>query len=228
MPDHRTIYEQQAERYHLLISKQAGLRRAVESIRPCRGLDIADVGAGTGRLTVELAPEARSIVALDASEAMLRIAAERLKQAGLTNWRTQTADLRKLPLEDNSADLVVAGWSICYLAGSHNANWESNLRAIIGEARRVLRDKGTIVIFETMGTGFETPNPPDFLIPYYAALVETYGFSHRWVRTDYRFDDVRQAEELTRFFFGPELAERVAAERLVRLPECAGIWWLHL
>jgi ubiquinone/menaquinone biosynthesis C-methylase UbiE len=228
MPDHTHIYGKEAEKYHELISKQPNLKECIAEIRPYSGLDIADIGAGTGRLTTALAPEAKSIIALDASEAMLSITADRLNQAGLTNWRTKVADLRKLPLEDQSVDLIVAGWSICYLGSTNVQNWEQNIHEVMGEIKRVLRNKGTIIIFETLGTGFVTPTAPDFLKKYYAMLVDYYGFSHKWIRTDYTFDHIKQAEELTRFFFGDDLAGQVSKEHLVRLPECAGVWWLQL
>jgi ubiquinone/menaquinone biosynthesis C-methylase UbiE len=230
MPDHAHIYGKQAETYQLLISKQAELLEHIEAIRPIRGLDIVDLGAGTGRLTAELAAQAHSVIALDASEAMLSITADRLKKAGFanTNVSTQVADLRRLPLQDQSADLVIAGWSICYVASSNVPDWELNLQQVMGEIRRVLRTKGTLLIFETMGTGFETPTPPSFLTSYYAELVGRYGFSHTWLRTDYQFDNIGQAESLTRFFFDDALADRVVQQNLVRVPECAGVWWLHI
>ena len=37
-----------------------------------------------------------------------------------------------------------------------------------------------------------------------------------------------EAEELTRFFFGDELAARVVEKEWLILPECTGIWWLHV
>lgn len=228
MPDHDVIYKEEAARYHELIAKQPSVQHWIEEIRPIRGMDIVDLGAGSGRLTAVLADQAKTIVALDAYEPMLHVAAERLRTAGYTNWRTQVADHRELPLASQSADLIVSGWSICYLGSDNLPNWEQNLRQVMNEMKRVLRGNGTIIIFETMGTGFETPNPPDFLKKYYAALEQDYGFSHKWIRTDYAFDSVEQAEQLTRFFFSDELADRVARDKLVHLPECAGIWWLHM
>lgn len=228
MPDHTTIYQQEADIYHELISKQADLMGRIEELRPCCGLDIVDLGAGTGRLTVELAAKAKSIIALDASEAMLRVAADRLEQAALTNWRTQAADHRRLPLADQSADLIVSGWSICYLGSTNVANWQQNIHQVMSEIRRVLRPDGTAVIIETLGTGSETPTAPDFLLPYYAMLEKDYGFAHQWMRTDYTFDHWQQAERLTRFFFGDALAEQVIKHKLTHLPECVGIWWLQL
>lgn len=228
MPDHDSIYKQEASQYHELIASQPSLIDVIERIKPVAGLDIVDMGAGTGRLTAELAPSAKSIVALDAAEAMLQVTADRLREAGLTNWTTQVADHRRLPLADRSADLVVSGWSICYLTNADEERWEDNLDEIIAEMKRVLRPGGAIILFETLGTGHETPSAPDFLRPYYAKLAEPYGFSHRWIRTDYSFADVQQAERLARFFFGDELADRVVEQQLVRLPECAGVWWLQL
>ena len=228
MPDHAHIYESEAEKYHLLISKQPNLAPYLDEIRPFAGLDIVDLGAGTGRLSCVVAPAANSLVALDASESMLHVTATRLKQAGLTNWTTKQADHRNIPLYEQSADLIVAGWTICYLANSNDPAWEQNLADVIAEMKRVLRPGGTLIILETMGTGSETPNPPDFLREYYARLVEAYGFSHKWIRTDYEFESVEQAVELTRFFFGEQLADDVHAQKLTRVPECAGIWWLHV
>ena len=44
-----------------------------------------------------------------------------------------------------------------------------------------------------------------------------------WVRTDYQFPDAATAIELTTFFFGAQLADRVRTS--ARLPECTGLWW---
>lgn len=227
MPDHETIYKKEAATYEAMISKQDTLKERIREIRPFAGLDIVDIGAGTGRLSAALAPEAGSIVALDASEAMLRIAADKLTAAGAANWRTEACDMRSLPLEEGSADLIVAGWSICYLASSDNPNWEQDLHKVMKELMRVLRKGGTVIIFETMGTGFEAPNPPSFLLGYYAALEKKYGFSHKWIRTDYRFDSAMQAERLTEFFFGSGMTDRAVDPGRTTVPECAGVWWLH-
>ncbi|MEF3307123.1 class I SAM-dependent methyltransferase [Paenibacillus sp. GYB003] len=228
MPNHETIYAQNAETYELLVSRQPSLAPHIEAIRPFDGLDVVDLGAGTGRLATVLAPKAKSLVLLDASQAMLNVAADKLRRTGAAAWRTAVADHRSLPLADRSADLIAAGWTICYLTNDGVPDWETNVSRIIGEMERVLRPGGTIVIFETMGTGAETPCAPGFLRPYYSLLTETYRFSHKTVRLDYAFDSVRQAEELAGFFFGADMAERVRANRWSRVPEWAGMWWKHV
>ncbi|MEF2244355.1 class I SAM-dependent methyltransferase [Paenibacillus sp. IITD108] len=228
MTDHARIYVEEAEKYHLLISKQPLLHDVIEEIKPLKGLYVVDVGAGTGRLTVALAPLVKSVIALDASAEMLAVTAERLKQKGLRNWQTHIADHRYLPIKDNSADLVVAGWTVAYIANDEVKDGALNLQETIAEMKRILRPGGTIIIFETMGTGETAPNPPDMLKGYYKRLQEEYGFAHRWIRMDYQFESVQQALELTQFFFGDEWAEKVKQSQSSVVPECAGIWWLHV
>src|SRR5690349_8769737 len=148
MPNHTDIYANQAGMYERLVSKQSSLLETIQAILPVEGLDIIDMGAGAGRLTRVLAPTAKSILALDTSESMLRITANHLEQADLRNWRTQVADHRSLPVKNQCADLVVSGWSICYLGDSDLEHWEANIHQVMSEIRRVLRPGGTVIIIE--------------------------------------------------------------------------------
>jgi ubiquinone/menaquinone biosynthesis C-methylase UbiE len=157
---------------------------------------------------------------------MLDVAVAKLEKGGLQNWRIGVADHRNLPVEDQVADIAISGWSICYIFEYEEA-WREELGKTLAEMKRVLRPGGTIIILETLGTGYETPHPPDDLKAYYAFLEEE-GFSSTWIRTDYRFESLAEAEALTRFFFGEALAETVVNENLVILPECTGIWWLRV
>ncbi len=65
------IYQDNTETYDLLISKQPNLAKVIHEIRPYAHLDVVDLGAGTGRLSMFLAEEANSLWCLDSSKAML-------------------------------------------------------------------------------------------------------------------------------------------------------------
>lgn len=228
MPDHETIYRTAAQRYEQLIAREdycGNLLKALKDIRSFEGLDIIDIGAGTGRLACLLAPYAKSVTAVDESAAMLQVAAEKLRKAGCGKGTTICSDHRSLPVPDASADVVTAGWTVCYVASSNVDGWERHLRKTLAEIERVLRPGGTAIIIETLGTGCTRPSAPKALAPYYDRLVREYGFESRWIRTDFRFDSTEEAEELIRFFFGDELAGRTAAARSPVVPECTGIWW---
>ena len=241
MDDQKRIYQQQAEDYHRLVSyedHQGNLLPAIHRIRPLDGLNVIELGAGTGRLTRLLRPHVRSIQAFDLSPHMLEKAASVLKKddvslpgkpslemdkARMQNWGLAAADNRRLPVKDGWADLAISGWSLCYLVAWGDANWQPQVVQALSEMRRVLHTDGVMVILETLGTGYEAPNPPGHLVDYYAFL-EKAGFQSTWMRTDYRFPSLAEGKRLTSFFFGEELAKRVVEER-GNLPECTGVWW---
>ncbi len=117
--------------------------RIVDLAEP-RGDDVAvDLGAGTGLLALALAPRVRELVAVDISERML----ERLDDAaiaeGLQNVDTLVGDLRRLPLEDESATLVVSNYAFHHL--------DDNAKELaLAEVRRILRPGGRLVICDMM------------------------------------------------------------------------------
>jgi ubiquinone/menaquinone biosynthesis C-methylase UbiE len=222
------VYAYISTPYDQLVSREdytGNILASLLEITDFQHLDVVDLGAGTGRLTCMAAPLARSVVAVDFAADMLKVAAEKLTKMGLRNWKTCVSDLRQLPLEDRSADVILAGWSICYLGSSHHPTWKENVRQVLHEIQRVLRPNGVVIIVETLGTGYEHPTPPEYLTEYYQTLEREYGFRHKAIRTDYRFDSVEQAEQLCRDFFGDELGDRIRKERLRIVPECTGIWW---
>ncbi len=226
----RQIYQTDGDRYEALISHedyQGNILKALEEIVSTDGRDILDLGAGTGRLTLLLAPHAKSIRAFDMSEEMLRVCRQRLAASGLSNWKVETADHRRLPVKNRTADLIVSGWSVSYLAVWNPERWRAELESWLDEMKRVLRPSGFIVLFESLGTGNELPVKLEHLADFYPWLDEA-GFQHKWIRTDYRFDSVEQAVELSGFFFGEELAGRVRAQHALVLPECTGVWWKQM
>mgnify|MGYP001436469056 FL=1 len=226
----RKIYQTDGDRYEALIARedyQGNILKALEEIVRPDGLDILDLGAGTGRLAVMLAPRAKSMRAFDASEEMLRVCRQRLDASGLSNWKVEGADHRQLPVPDSSADLVVSGWSVSYLAVWNPASWRAELEKWLGEMKRVLRRGSYIVLYESLGTGNESPVELEHLREYYPWLDEV-GFQNKWIRTDYKFASLEEAEELSRFFFGDELGDKVRANGWVILPECTGVWWLKI
>ena len=223
----RKIYQSDAERYEALISREdhpGNIPRALAEIINVEGLDVVDLGAGTGRLTVMLAPRVRSISSFDISDHMLDVTRSRLKDSGLNNWRVDVADHRSVPLADDSVDLVVSGWSVSYLAVWNPDSWRAELEKWLGEMKRILRPSRHILLFESLGTGNESPIRLPHLENYYPWLDEL-GFQNKWIRTDYQFESLDEAVELAGFFFGEEMADQVRARRSVILPECTGVWW---
>jgi ubiquinone/menaquinone biosynthesis C-methylase UbiE len=232
VPDYKEIYGTRARDFERLVSRedyQAHLLDTLNQVRPLAGIDVVELGAGTGRLTSMMAPLVRTIVACDISHHMLDVAVRKLEGTGLQNWILGVADNRALPIADRVADLSIVGWSLGHFTSWYAETWRDEIGRALAQMKRVLRPGGTVVILETLGTGAERPSPPtDALTAYYTWLQDGHGFSSTWFRTDYRFASLNEAEELTRFFFGDALADRVVEENLVVLPECTGLWWLRV
>ena len=92
------------------------------------GLDVADVGCGTGRHAVRLAAAGARVTALDFSDRMLEAAR---RKAGAGSIRFLTHDVtRPLPLPDGAFDRV-----LCCLVADHIAD----LAALYRELARVCR-----------------------------------------------------------------------------------------
>jgi ArsR family transcriptional regulator len=98
-----------------------------------------DIGTGTGRILELIAPHAKSADGIDLSQEMLAIARANLDQASLKNCQIRQGDMYQLPFGDNQYDAA------CIHQVMHFAD-EPN--RVIGEAARVLRPGGKLVVVD--------------------------------------------------------------------------------
>jgi SAM-dependent methyltransferase len=129
------------------------------------GRRVLDAGCGAGALSVALVERGAEVVGIDTSEALLRLAADRLTDRA----RFELGDLRDvLPFADGAFDVVVASLVMHYLQ-----DWEPTLR----EFRRVLIPGGRLVI--------STHHPfMDHAFSGETDYFATYDFSEEWQRGD--------------------------------------------
>lgn len=231
MPDRLAIYRNDPWTYDLLISRedyQENIPKMLKQIHDFSGLDIADIGAGAGRLATLLVPQAHSLLLTDNAGPMLKVAAEKLTKMGFKNFRTHVCNFTEIPTEDESLDAVVEGWALCTTA-LRSPSWEITLKDSFNEMKRVLRPHGTIVLFETLGTGQEKPSAPnERFAALYQSLEKDHGFEHTWIRTDYKFESLEEKEHLLKFFFDQEMLDAGAKNESLIYPECTGVWWKKL
>jgi ubiquinone/menaquinone biosynthesis C-methylase UbiE len=117
--------------------------RLLELAEPLGGDRVIDLGAGTGLLSLALAPRVRELIAVDISERMLERLDDAATADGIHNIRTVAADLRRLPLEDESATLVVSNYAFHHLD-------DAGKELALAEARRILSPGGRLVICDMM------------------------------------------------------------------------------
>jgi ubiquinone/menaquinone biosynthesis C-methylase UbiE len=117
--------------------------RIVELAEPSREDRVVDLGAGTGLLALALAPRVKEVVAVDISERMLERLDDAAAADGVHNIEPLVADLRRLPLADEFATLVVSNYAFHHLD-------DPGKELALAEARRILRPGGRLVICDMM------------------------------------------------------------------------------
>jgi len=228
--DARDIYSRHAAEYDELVRAEDAdghLLPALLELVPLRDNCVVEVGAGTGRVTELLLDAGAQVWATEREPAMLAVARERLRNRTRVDFVLADAD--QLPLPDGSADVGVAAWVFGHFRFWELDAWREQIGASLDELARVVKPGGTLVVIETLGTGFTEPAPPaPELAEYYAWLESDRGFRRHAVRTDYAFDSVPEAVRILGFFFGEQMAVHVAERASRRVPECTGLWSMRL
>ena len=97
--------------------------------------DVLDIASGDGVLAELLAPRAKSVLCLDASERVVSAARERLKK--IANVEVQVGDMHKLALGSRSFDLVLMMHALTYSEKPAQA---------VSEAAQVLKPGGHLLV----------------------------------------------------------------------------------
>ena len=192
-PRHQIVelFERHAGWYdaQLLLERRA-LRLAAEMAEPLGGACV-DVGAGTGALAAAIVArpaQPAELTLVDGSPAMLARARRRLG-ASAPAPRIVVADARALPLADAAADVVTMGYLLHLLE-------DPDRRAVLVEARRVLRPGGRLVavvhgspagragrVYRAAWWAIGRATPGDAVggpMTGLAASVQEAGFTSRW------------------------------------------------
>ena len=138
-----------------------------EAVGDARGLDVLDLGCGTGRHTAWLAAGGARVTAVDFSEGML---AEARRKTEGTDVRFLVHDLHApLPLASAAFDLVVSGLVLEHLR---------DLDGFFGEARRVLRAGGRAIVSAMHPAMFLRGSQARFTDPSSGAVVQPGSLDH--------------------------------------------------
>jgi SAM-dependent methyltransferase len=155
-----------------------------------------EVGAGTGRLTVELARRCDRLVAVEPAGPMRALLEERLRAAGVDGVEVVGGFFEELPVEDGAAGLVVACSAFTAEPG-HGGD------AGLAEMLRACAPGGLVVVI--------WPDDPGWLV--------ARGFVHVEFPGDMAvtFADSAQAVELTRVF-APDAVGWIERSGSARVP----------
>ncbi len=102
---------------------------------------VGDLGTGTGAMLPFLAPHVSSVIAVDASSAMLKAAGARVKTQNLSNVELRHGRLENLPITDAGLDVALVALVLHHVA---------DLGLALREIYRVLKPDGVLVLVDLL------------------------------------------------------------------------------
>ncbi|MDX1503674.1 MAG: methyltransferase domain-containing protein [Thermoanaerobaculia bacterium] len=141
-------------------ARELGLRL----LAPSGSERVLEIGCGTGVALVEIAgrlADGGKVLGIDVSPGMLRVAGQRIRDAGLeTRVELRLADAKELPCESGSMDAAFASFTLELFP-------REEISVVLAELLRVLRPGGRLGVVSM----FDDGRP--------SAMVDFYRFLHR-------------------------------------------------
>lgn len=104
---------------------------------------IVDLGCGSGQLSLRLAADAASVLAVDVSQAMIELLEQHAAEAGLDNLSGRAVPIEHLELPAASVDVVVSNYALHHLRDPDKA-------VAVRTAGRWLAPGGRLVVGDMM------------------------------------------------------------------------------
>lgn len=140
-------WTKRVDQWHTHVTSAAGFEKVLGAllVAAAPGADdvAVDLGAGTGFVTMALAPKVASVRAVDISPAMTEELAKHAAEAGLSNVTAEVGDLTSFQLAPASVDLIVSSYVLHHLL-------DPAKRALVRESITWLRPGGRLVIADMM------------------------------------------------------------------------------
>lgn len=148
----RNAWDRIAEGYDRFVTPSGNMDLAEESLRRAglrRGMNVLDVAAGSGALSLPAARMGAQVTAVDISPSMIRQLEIRAQDDGLENLRGLVMDGQALTLEENSFDISASQFGVMLFP---------DLPRGISELVRVTKPGGRVVV-----VAFGPPSKVEFL-----------------------------------------------------------------
>lgn len=195
------------------VDREGVIEAAMRSVLDWSGLDVVDIGCGTGFHLPVIAREARSVVGVEPHPPLAALAAERVSRMPSCSVREEGA--ASIGVDDNVFDVAHARWSYFFGPGCEPG---------LVELARVMRPGGAAFVIDndatrsTFGRWFRRSVPS-----YDPRAIERFWARQGWQRErlDIRwtFDTRADFEAVVAIEFAPEHADLILEE----LPDATGV-----
>ena len=142
--DNAAIYDKEQEEFGFVrIPEREIVLDAIHKVA-CKSWSVLEIGAGTGRFTLEIAPLVKHVTAIDVSQNMLDHMSQKMIAQGVSNIKQICGDFMELPFEEKY-DLIISFSALEYIKGK---------AALFEEISNLLAPGGHLIITTTHNTFF--------------------------------------------------------------------------
>jgi SAM-dependent methyltransferase len=196
------------------------IEEAMRSVLDWAGLDVVDIGCGTGYHLPYFARDAHSVLGVEPHPPLASLAAQRV--SGMPSASVREEGAAAIGVPDASFDMAHARWAYFFGPGSEPG---------LAELDRVVRRGGTAYVIDndptrsTFGSWFRRGYPevdPD--------AVERFWSTHGWTRipvdTRWSFASRADLESVVRIEFTGRVADALLAEHTgTEVDYAVNVWW---
>ncbi|MDQ1535788.1 MAG: hypothetical protein QOE58_181, partial [Actinomycetota bacterium] len=198
------------------------IEAAMAGIHDWAGLQVLDIGCGSGFHLPRFAQRAAGVVGVEPYEPLADLARQRVRDLSLANTSVLDGAAQELPLAAGSVDVAVARWAYFFGPGCEPG---------LAELERVLRPGGTAFVIDndasrsTFGRWFRRAMPA-----YDPIAVERFWARQGWSRSriDMRWSFASRAdfESVVRIEFTETLADGILADHGgAGVDYAVNLWW---
>lgn len=202
--NHPDVYEIE----NLGVDPEGLIEATMAGIHDWSGQRVLDLGCGSGFHLSRFARTASTVVGVEPREPLATLARRRISALSLTNVSVLEGAAQRLPLADDSVEMVHARWAYFFGPGCESG---------LAEVKRVLRPGGTAFVIDndasrsTFGTWFRRAMPA-----YDPLAIERFWARQGWSRESldirWSFGSRADFESVVRIEFTEALADEILAE----------------
>ena len=174
-----------------------------------KGKIVVDMGSGSGLSTFNLAKKAISVIGVEPEDAMRKLAIKNAKKRKIRNVKFVKGWAQKIPLENNSVDVVIA-----VTAAGHKPN---SIKKFVKESIRITKKRGLIITIDVAPKWYGGELAPVICGKKRVTKVDTEGVVHRVLsqhnfkyRDFYSIQNYKSLKKIIRtygFIFGKKVIE---------------------
>jgi len=146
---------------------------ALAELKP--GETVLDLGSGGGidvLLSAKRVGPAGKVYGLDMTDEMLALARENQRKSGIENVEFLKGEIERIPLPDNSVDVIISNCVI---------NLSADKQRVLGEAHRVLKSGGRLAVSDVVTRGEVPPEVRQSMLLWVGCIAGALD-EHEYVR----------------------------------------------